>query len=43
MIADQETVMDFKVFDVALTVGATGVVNLESLIGIVVAVEVSAR
>jgi hypothetical protein len=42
VIAVHETVIDFKVFEVALTVGAEGVANPE-VIGIVVAVEVSAR
>ena len=28
VIADQETVIDFKVFDVAFTVGAAGVVSV---------------
>jgi hypothetical protein len=28
VIADQETVIDFKVFDVALTVGAAGVASV---------------
>jgi hypothetical protein len=41
VIADQETVIDFKVFDVALTVGAVGVANVTVLETCPVAAEVA--
>jgi hypothetical protein len=41
VIADQETLIDFKVFDVALTVGAAGVVRVTVLATCPVAAEVA--